>query len=71
MKFKNNALFISILFGAFILVAYGCGGKKINVQDLLNQPVKNAGNFNQSKKYIKAGVTVVYLTGTCQSPRHR
>jgi hypothetical protein len=61
---KNYTLFISILFGAFIVVAYGCVGKKINVQDLLDQPVKKAGYFNRSKKYIKAGVTVVYLKGT-------
>ena len=65
MKFKKSyTLFISILFGAFILVAYGCGGKKINVRDLLNQPIEEAGNLNRSKKYIKAGITVVYLTGT-------
>jgi hypothetical protein len=65
MKFtKNYTLLISILFSAFILVVYGCGGQKINVQNLLNQPIKEAGTSNQSKKYIKAGVTVVYLTGT-------
>jgi hypothetical protein len=65
MKFKKNyTLFISILFGAFILVAYGCGGQKISVRDLLNQPIEEAANLNRSKKYIKAGITVVYLTGT-------
>jgi len=38
--------------------------QKIKIQDLLNQPIEKAGNFNRSKKYIKAGITVVYLTGT-------
>jgi len=42
----------------------GCSGQKVIVKDLLNQPIKEAGTFNQSEKYIKASITVVYLTGT-------
>jgi hypothetical protein len=65
MKFsKTYKSFTAILFSAFIFAAYGCGGPKVNVQDLLDQPVKEAGACNESKKYIKAGVTVVYLSGT-------
>jgi isopenicillin-N N-acyltransferase-like protein len=42
----------------------GCGHQKINAQDLLNQPIEEVEHFKFSKKYIKAGITVVYLTGT-------
>jgi len=42
----------------------GCGYQKISVQDLLNQPIEEVGHFNFSRKYIKSGITVVYLTGS-------
>jgi predicted choloylglycine hydrolase len=42
----------------------GCGHQKINAQDLLSQPIEEVDHFKFSKKYIKAGITVVYLTGT-------
>jgi hypothetical protein len=65
MKYpRPNALFLSILFSAFVLVSSGCGGRNINVQELLNRPIEETAHFHQSKKYIKHGVTVVYLTGT-------
>jgi isopenicillin-N N-acyltransferase-like protein len=65
MKYpRPNALFLSILFSAFVLVSSGCGGQNINVQELLNRPIEETAHFHQSKKYIKHGVTVVYLTGT-------
>ena len=65
MKYsRSNTLFIFLLFSVVTLVISGCGPKKIYVQDLLNQPIEEAGNFNRSKKYIKAGITVVYLTGS-------
>ena len=62
--FKKYSLFVSISFSLFIVSIYGCSGQRINIKDLLNQPVKEAGTFNQCKKYKKAGVTVVYLNGT-------
>jgi Acyl-coenzyme A:6-aminopenicillanic acid acyl-transferase len=65
MKYSRPGnVFLSILFGAFVLVAYGCGGQNVNVQELLNRPIEETGHFHQSKKYIKNGMTVVYLTGT-------
>jgi len=36
----------------------------MNVQDLIHQPIQDIGTFNKSKKYIKAGITVVYLSGS-------
>jgi hypothetical protein len=62
--FRKYSLFVSISFSLFIVSIYGCSGKKVNIKDLLNQPIKEAGTFNQCKKYKKAGVTVVYLKGT-------
>jgi isopenicillin-N N-acyltransferase-like protein len=62
--FRKYSLFASILFSSLMVVISGCGGQKVNIKDLLSQPIKEAGSFKQSKKYIKAGVTVVYLTGT-------
>ena len=64
MKYSRSyTLFIYIFLSALILLTSGCGGQKINVQDLLNQPIEKSGNFNRSKKYVKAGITVVYLIG--------
>jgi predicted choloylglycine hydrolase len=65
MKYsRSNTLFIFLLFSMVTLVISGCGLQKINVQDLLNKPIEQIGHFNLSKKYIKAGITVVYLTGS-------
>lgn len=61
---KNCAFFVFLLFTFLALVLSACGPQKIIVKDLLNQPIEEAGNFNRSKKYIKAGITVVYLTGS-------
>ena len=65
MKYsRTDTVFLSILFAVFVLVASGCGGRNVNVQELLNRPIKETAHFHQSKKYIKHGVTVVYLAGT-------
>jgi len=65
MKYTRSCtLFISLLLTAFILAASGCGWQKMNVQDLLNQPIMEEGKYDRSKKYIKAGIGVVYLTGS-------
>ena len=61
---KNSILFIFLVVIVVPLAISGCGHKKINIQDLLTQPIEEAGTFNRSKKYIKAGITVVYLTGS-------
>ena len=65
MRFlRNGPLILILLFGMVTLLIPGCAPQNINVQGLLNQPIEEIGNFNFSKKYIKAGVTVVYLTGS-------
>ena len=65
MRFlRNGPLILILLFGMVTLVIPRCGPQNINVQGLLNQPIEEIGNFNFSRKYIKAGVTVVYLTGS-------
>jgi len=65
MKYsRTNTVFLPILFSAFVLVASGCGGQKVNVQESLNRPIKETAHFHQSKKYIKNGMTVVSLKGT-------
>ena len=65
MRFlRNDPLILILLFGMVTLVIPGCAPQNINVQGLLNQPIEEIGNFNFSRKYIKAGVTVVYLTGS-------
>lgn len=61
---RNRIFFILIVFSVVALVISGCGHQKINVQDLLNQPIEEVGHFKSSKKYKKAGITVVYLTGS-------
>ena len=61
---RNSIFFILIVFSVVPLAISGCGHQKINVQDLLNQPIEEVGHFNFSRKYIKAGITVVYLTGS-------
>ena len=61
---KNSILFIFLAFSVIPFAISGCGHQKINAQDLLNQPIEEVGHFNFSKKYIKAGITVVYLTGS-------
>ena len=62
--FKNSRFFIFLVLSVIPFATSGCGRQKINVQDLLNQPVEEIGRFNSSKKYIKTGITIVYLTGT-------
>ncbi|MEJ2731018.1 MAG: C45 family autoproteolytic acyltransferase/hydrolase [Deltaproteobacteria bacterium] len=61
---KNNILFIFLLFSVIPFVTSGCSHQKINAQDLLNQPIEEVDHFKFSKKYTKAGITVVYLTGS-------
>lgn len=61
---KNSVLFIFLVFSMIPFATSGCGHQKINAQDLLNQPIEEVDHFKFSRKYIKAGITVVYLTGT-------
>ena len=60
----NSILFIFLVVSVLPLAISGCGHQKISVQDLLNQPVEEVRDFNLSKKYIKARITVVHLIGT-------
>jgi predicted choloylglycine hydrolase len=61
---RNNNFFILIVFSVVCLVISGCGLQKLNVQDLLNKPIEEIDHFKSSKKYTKAGITVVYLSGS-------
>ena len=61
---RHNIFYILIVISVFSLSLSGCGHQKLNVKDLLNQPIEELGHYNSSKKYKKFGVTVVYLTGT-------
>jgi len=61
---RNNHFFILIVFSVVCLVISGCGHQKLNVQDLLNKPIEEIDHFKSSKKYTKAGITVVYLSGS-------
>lgn len=60
---RNRYFPIFIVFSLAALAITGCAYQKINVQELLNRPIEETARFHQSKKYIKHGVTVVYLTG--------
>jgi len=62
--FHSNSFCLATIFIIFIIALSGCSYPNINVKDLINQPIQDIGTFNQSKKYIEAGITVVYLTGT-------
>ena len=65
MKYCHKYLYYSTtIFIFFKIVLSGCSYKTVNVKDLINQPIQDIITFNQSKRYTKAGITVVYLTGT-------
>ena len=61
---RNWSFLIFIVFSVVALSITGCAYQKVNVKELLNRPIEETAHFHQSKKYIKQGVTVVYLTGT-------
>jgi len=61
---KNNQLILLLLVSAVSLVISGCVTETKSIENLLNQPTTEISVFNQSRKYEKAGLTVVYLTGT-------
>ena len=65
MKYiKKNQLILFLLVSTAGLVISGCATKTKSVENLLNQPTAEISVFHQSRKYVKAGITVVYLTGT-------
>ena len=65
MKYiKKNHLIIFLLVSTVSLVIFGCAYKTKSVENLINRPATEISVFNQSRKYVKAGITVVYLTGT-------
>jgi hypothetical protein len=65
MKYiKKNQLILFLLVSTVGLVISGCATKTKSVENLLNQPATEISVFHQSRKYEKAGLTVVYLTGT-------
>ena len=61
---KIYKFLIIILITFFIIITSGCVYQKENIQDLVNQPIEEMENCNKSKKYIKAGIKLVYLTGS-------
>ena len=65
MKYmRKNPLIIFLLVSTATLLISGCATKTKSVENLLNQPTTEISVFHQSRKYVKAGITVVYLTGT-------
>jgi len=65
MKYmRKNPLIIFLLVSTATLFISGCATKTKSVENLLNQPTTEISVFHQSRKYVKAGITVVYLTGT-------
>ena len=65
MRYSRDRIFFAVIvFSMVAFVISGCGHQKINVQDLLNQPIEEVGHYKSSKKYKRAGITVVYLTGS-------
>ena len=61
---KKNQLIIFLLISTIGFVLSGCATNTNNVENLLSQPATEISVFHQSRKYEKAGLTVVYLTGT-------
>ena len=61
---KKNQLIIFLLISTIGFVLSGCSTNTNNVENLLSQPATEISVFHQSRKYEKAGLTVVYLTGT-------
>ena len=64
MRYSKNNIFIFLLFSLITIALSGCGPHKTNLQDMLSQPIEVTGHYKHSKKYTKAGITVVYLTGS-------
>ena len=64
MRYSENSVFIFLLFSMITIAISGCGPQKSSIQDILNQPIEKTGQYKLSKKYIRAGITVVYLTGS-------
>ena len=65
MRYSNTGkLFIILLFSFVTIAISGCSPKKIDLQDILNQPIEEIDYFKLNRKYKKAGITVVYLTGS-------
>ena len=65
MKFiKKNRLLIFLLVSTIGFVLSGCATNTKSVENLLSQPATEISIFHQSRKYEKAGLAVVYLTGT-------
>lgn len=64
MRYPKNSKFIFLLFGLIIFAISGCGTQKVNIQDLVSQPIEETGHYKLNKKHTKAGITVVYLTGS-------
>ena len=64
MRYSKRSIFIFLLFNSITIAISGCGPHKTKLQDILSQPVEVTGHYKLSKKYTKAGITVVYLTGS-------
>jgi isopenicillin-N N-acyltransferase-like protein len=61
---KKDQLIIFLLVSTIGFVLSGCATNTKSVENLLSQPATEISVFHQSRKYEKAGLTVVYLTGT-------
>ena len=60
MKYiTKNQLILFLLISTVGLGISGCATKTKSVENLLNQPATEISVFHQSRKYKKAGLTVV------------
>lgn len=61
---KKDQLILFLLVSTIGFVLSGCATNTKSVENLFSQPATEISVFHQSRKYEKAGITVVYLTGT-------
>lgn len=59
-----KSTFLKILIYISFFLFFGCAAKSDVSPKLINQEIAGIGFHGKSKKYIKNGITVVYLTGT-------
>ena len=65
IKLKNKfaAIWLIVII-ALIYFGYGCATKTQVTQETIDHTITESEVYGKSKKYIKNGITVVYLTGT-------
>jgi hypothetical protein len=64
INLKNKLATWLIVIIAFIYGGSGCATKTQVAQETIDHTITESDVYGKSKKYIKSGITVVYLTGT-------